>query len=74
MEKFQNEGTKFRKGELVLYFKKAEVMHHDTKLELKQKESYQIKQVLDKGVYKIALDEKELSKTVNEDLLKKYYE
>ena len=25
-EKFQNEGTKFRKGELVLYFKKAETL------------------------------------------------
>ena len=34
-EKFQNEGTKFRKGELVLYFKKAKVLCHDTKLELK---------------------------------------
>ena len=30
--------------------------------------------MLDKKVYKIAIDEKELSKMVNENLLKKYYE
>ena len=34
-EKFQNEGTKFKKRELVLYFKKAEALHHDIKLEPK---------------------------------------
>ena len=34
-KKFQNEGTKFRKGELVLYFKKTEALHHDTKLKSK---------------------------------------
>ena len=39
-EKFQNEGIKFRKGELVLYFKKAEALHHDIKLESKWKGSY----------------------------------
>ena len=48
-------------------------MHYDTKLESKQKELYQITQVLDKEAYKIALDEKKLPKTVNKNLLKKYY-
>ena len=41
-EKFQNEETKFRKGELVLYYKKAEALHHNTKLEPKWKGPYQI--------------------------------
>ena len=72
-EKFQNEGTKFRKGELVLYYKKAEALRHDTKLEPKWKGPYQITQVLDKEAYKISLDGKELPKTVNGNLLKKYY-
>ena len=72
-EKFQNEETKFRKEELILYFKKAEALRHNTKLESKWKGPYQITQVLDKGAYKIALDGKELPKTVNGNLLKKYY-
>ena len=72
-EKFQNKGTKFRKGKLVLYFKKAETLCYDIKLEPKWKGPYQITQVLDKGAYKIALDRKELPKTVNGNLLKKYY-
>src|ERR1043165_849531 len=72
-EKFQNEGTNFRKGELVLYYKKAEALRHDTKLEPKWKGPYQITKVLDKGAYKISLDGRELSKTVNGNLLKKYY-
>src|ERR1044072_4127531 len=41
-EKFQNEETRFRKGELVLYYKKAEALRHDTKLKPKWKGSYQI--------------------------------
>ena len=72
-KKFQNEGIKFRKGELVLYFKKVEALCHDTKLEPKWKGPYQIIQVLDKEAYKIILDGKELPKTVNGNLLKKYY-
>ena len=34
-EKFQEKGTQFQKGDLVLYFKKAEAMRHNTKLENK---------------------------------------
>ena len=34
-KKFQNEGTKFRKGEFVLYFKKVEVLCHNTRIEPK---------------------------------------
>ena len=37
-------------------------MCHDKKLEPKWKGPYQITQVLDKGAYKIAFDEKELPK------------
>src|ERR1043165_7268513 len=72
-EKFQNEETKFKKGELVLYFKKTKALHHNTKLELKWKEPYQITQVLDKRTYKISIDRKELPKIINGNLLKKYY-
>ena len=41
-EKFQEKGTQFQKGDLVLYFKKAEAMRHDTKLENKWKGPYTI--------------------------------
>ena len=47
---------------------------YNIKLEPKWKGPYQITQVLDKEMYKIVLDEKELLKMVNGNLLKKYYE
>ena len=72
-EKFQKKKIQFQKGDLVLYFKKAEAMCHDTKLENKWKGSYTITQVLDKGAYKISIDGQELPKTVNGNLLKKYH-
>src|ERR1043165_1739079 len=72
-EKFQEKGTQFQKGDLVLYFKKAEAMRYDTKLENKWKGPYTVTQVLDKGAYKISIDGRELPKTVNSNLLKKYH-
>src|ERR1043165_4516025 len=72
-EKFQEKGTQFQKGDLVLYFKKAEAMRHETKLENKWKEPYTVTQVLNKGAYKIFIDGRELPKTVNGNLLKKYH-
>src|ERR1044071_4466635 len=72
-EKFQEKGVQFQKGDLVLYFKKAEAMRHDTKLENKWKGPYIVTQVLNKGAYKISIDGWELPKTVNENLLKKYH-
>src|ERR1043165_4729500 len=72
-EKFQEKGIQFQKGDLVLYFKKAEAMRHDTKLENKWKGPYTVTQVLDKGAYKISIDGRELPKTVNSNLLKKYH-
>ena len=49
-------------------------MWHNIKLELKWKGPYQIIQVLDKEAYKISMDGKELPRTVNRNLLKKYYD
>src|ERR1044071_2858131 len=72
-EKFQEKEIQFQKGDLVLYFKKAEAICHDTKLENKWKGPYTITQVLDKGAYKISIDGRELPKTVNGNLLKKYH-
>ena len=43
-------------------------------MELKWKGPYQIIKVLDKRAYKISIDGRELSKTVNENLLKRYHE
>src|ERR1044071_9380272 len=48
-------------------------MRHDTKLENKWKRLYTVTQVLDKGAYKISIDGRELPKTVNGNLLKKYH-
>src|ERR1044072_6512788 len=72
-EKFQEKGIQFQKGDLVLYFKKAEPMRHDTKLENICKGPYTVTQVLNKGSYKIAIHGQELPKTVNGNLLKKYH-
>ena len=72
-EKFQKKGVQFQKGDLILYFKKAEAMCHDTKLKNKQKGPYTVIQILDKEAYKISIDGRELSKTVNGNLLKKYH-
>ncbi len=64
----------FQKEDLVWYFDKPAAMWHDTKLQPKWKDSYQISAVLDKGVYRLILDEKELRSTVNGNLLKMYYD
>src|ERR1044072_1627232 len=48
-------------------------MRHDTKLEKKWKGPYIVTQVLDKGAYKISIDGRELPKTINGNLLKKYH-
>ena len=47
-------------------------MRHDTKFQPKWKGPYQIIKRLDKGVYKLALNGKELRSTVNGNLLKPY--
>ncbi len=49
-------------------------MQHDTKFQPKWKDPYQIFAVLDKGIYKLTLDEKKLRSTVNGNLLKPYYD
>ena len=64
----------FQKGELVWYFDKPAVMRHDTKFQPKWKGPYQISAVLDKGAYRLTLDEKELKSTVNGNLLKPYHD
>ena len=63
----------FQKGDLVWYFDKPAAMRHDTKFQLKWKDSYQISAVLDKGTYRLILNGKELKLTVNSNLLKKYH-
>ena len=64
----------FQKGDLVWYFDKPAAMQHDTKFQLKWKGPYQISAVLDKGVYRLTLDEKELRLIVNRNLLKLYHD
>ncbi len=49
-------------------------MQHDTKFQPKCKGPYQISIVLDKGVYRLTLDGKELKLIVNGNLLKLYYD
>ena len=48
-------------------------MRYDKKFQPKWKGPYQISAVLDKGVYRLTLDGKELRSTVNENLLKLYH-
>ena len=66
--------VQFQKGDLVWYFNKPLSMRHDAKLSQKWKGPYQIVAVLDKGAYKVAIDGKKLKTTVNENLLKLYYD
>src|SRR6266540_6543984 len=62
----------FQKGELVWYFDKVAAMRHDTKFQPKWKGPYQIVAVLDKGTYRLSIDEKRLNATINGNLLKLY--
>ncbi len=48
-------------------------MQYDIKFQPKWKSSYQIFAVLDKGTYRLTLNEKELKLTVNSNLLKQYH-
>ncbi len=64
----------FQKGDLVWYFDKPATMRHDTKFQPKWKGSYQISAILDKGAYRLSLNEKELRSTVNGNLLKSYHD
>src|SRR6266540_3963662 len=63
----------FQKGDLVWYFDKPAAMQYDIKFQPKWKGPYQISAVLDKGAYRLILDEKELRSTVNRNLLKLYH-
>ncbi|HYZ49762.1 MAG TPA: hypothetical protein VE593_02665, partial [Nitrososphaeraceae archaeon] len=58
---------------LVLYFDKAKAGRHDVKLEPKWKGPYQISEKLDKGAYRVTIDDKQMRFTVNGNLLKPYY-
>ncbi len=64
----------FQKRDLVQYFDKPAAMRYDTKFQPKWKGPYQISAVLDKGAYRLTLDEKELRSTVNRNLLKSYHD
>ncbi len=48
-------------------------MWHDTKFQPKWKGPYQIFAVLDKEVYRLTIDGKELRSTINGNLLKPYH-
>src|SRR6266536_4872416 len=73
--KFEGMKTQeFQKGDLVWYFDKPAAIQHDTKFQPKWKGSYQISAVLDKGAYRLTLDEKELRSIVNRNLLKPYHD
>ncbi len=74
-KKFEGIKTQeFQKGDLVWYFNKLAAIRHNTKFQPKWKGPYQISAVLDKGVYRLTLDRKELRSTVNGNLLKPYYD
>ena len=62
-EKFQGDRVQFQKRDLVLYYKKAESLRHDTKLENKWKGPYTITQVLDKGRIKYLLMDRSYRKS-----------
>jgi len=72
-ETFKKKEVKFQKSDLVLYFDKALAARHDVKFINKWKGSYEISHVLDKGAYKLTIDDNLIKGIVNENLLKKYY-
>ena len=63
----------FQIGDLVLYYDKAKVMQHHTKLQPRWKGPYTITAVLPKGAYRIADETETLRTSINGDLLKPYY-
>ena len=63
----------FEVGDQILYYDKAKVMQHHTKLEPKWKGPYTIYAKLPKGAYRIADHVGVLKSHVNGDLLKKYH-
>src|SRR6266498_5293350 len=68
---FKGKEVKFQKGNLVFYFDKALAARHDIKFVNKWKRPYQISYVLDKGAYKLTIDDNSIKGTVNGNLLKK---
>ena len=72
-ETFNKKEVKFQKEDLVLYFDKALAVRHDIKFVNKWKGSYEISHVLDKGIYKLIIDDNLIKGIINRNLLKKYY-
>ena len=72
-ETFKEKEVHFQKENLVLYFNKALAVWYNVKFINKWKGPYEISHVLDKGVYKLTLDDNLIKEIVNGNLLKKYY-
>src|ERR1044072_8193868 len=63
----------FQIGDLVLYYDKAKVMQHHTKLQPRWKGPYTVPPILPKGAYRIADEIGTLRTSINGDLLKPYH-
>ena len=63
----------FQVRDLVLYYDKAKVMQHHTKLQPRWKGPYTVTAVLPKGAYRIADEIGTLRTSISGDLLKPYY-